>query len=40
MQETTDTRGIVSLYLPTIGSGGGSLSALSFDKQYYYAITG
>jgi len=35
VQKTTDTRGIVSLYLPTIGSGGGNLSALSFDKQYY-----
>ena len=35
VQKTTDTRGIVSLYLPTIGSGGGDLSALSFDKQYY-----
>ncbi|GIU68256.1 MAG: hypothetical protein KatS3mg001_106 [Candidatus Pacearchaeota archaeon] len=32
---TTDLRGIVSLYLPQIGSGGGNLSALSFDKQYY-----
>ena len=31
----TDTRGIVSLYLPQTGSGGGNLSQLSFDKQYY-----
>ncbi|MEK6840736.1 MAG: hypothetical protein AABX79_02165, partial [Nanoarchaeota archaeon] len=33
--QTTDSRGIVSIYLPTIGSGGGNLSSLSFDKQYY-----
>jgi hypothetical protein len=33
--KTTDSRGIVSLYLPTTGSGGGNLSALNFDKQYY-----
>ncbi|MEX0920306.1 MAG: hypothetical protein WDZ69_01845 [Candidatus Pacearchaeota archaeon] len=33
--QATDTRGIVSLYLPTVGSGGGNLSALNFDKQYY-----
>jgi len=33
--QTTDTRGIVSLYLPTAGSDGGNLSELSFDKQYY-----
>src|SRR3972149_5359621 len=32
---TTDARGIVSIYLPTLGSGGGNLSSLSFDKQYY-----
>ncbi|MEM3116728.1 MAG: hypothetical protein QXD63_02230, partial [Candidatus Pacearchaeota archaeon] len=32
---TTDSRGIVSIYLPKIGSGGGNLSSLSFDKQYY-----
>src|SRR3989344_656818 len=31
----TDTRGIVSLYLPTTGSDGGNLSSLDFDKQYY-----
>src|SRR3989338_7996671 len=31
----TDSRGIASLYLPTTGSGGGNLSALDFDKQYY-----
>src|SRR3972149_5051931 len=31
----TDARGIVSIYLPQIGSGGGNLSSLSFDKQYY-----
>ena len=35
VQKTTDTRGIVSLYLPTAGSSGGNLSELSFDKQYY-----
>ncbi len=33
--QTTDNRGIVSLYLPTTGSDGGNLSELSFDKQYY-----
>ncbi len=33
--QATDSRGIVSIYLPTIGSGGGNLSSLSFDKQYY-----
>jgi hypothetical protein len=33
--KTTDTRGIVSLYLPTTGSGGGSLSTLNYDTQYY-----
>ncbi len=32
---TTDSRGIVSLYLPQAGSGGGNLSQLSYDKQYY-----
>src|SRR3989344_4454098 len=32
---TTDSRGIVSIYLPTSGSGGGNLSTLDFDKQYY-----
>src|SRR3972149_5065924 len=32
---TTDARGIVSIYLPQSGSGGGNLSSLSFDKQYY-----
>ena len=31
----TDSRGIASLYLPTSGSGGGNLSTLDFDKQYY-----
>ncbi|MEX2017171.1 MAG: hypothetical protein WD876_01740, partial [Candidatus Pacearchaeota archaeon] len=31
----TDSRGVVSIYLPTVGSGGGNLSSLSFDKQYY-----
>ncbi len=31
----TDNRGIVSITLPTSGSGGGNLSTLSFDKQYY-----
>jgi hypothetical protein len=31
----TDSRGIVSIYLPTAGSGGGNLSELSFDQQYY-----
>lgn len=35
LTETTDTRGIVSIYLPTNGSGGGNLSELDFDKQYY-----
>jgi len=35
LTETTDTRGIVSIYLPTAGSGGGNLSELDFDKQYY-----
>jgi len=35
VNETTDTRGIVSIYLPTAGSGGGNLSELDFDKQYY-----
>lgn len=33
--QTTDSRGIVSIYLPTIGSGAGNLSSLSFDRQYY-----
>ncbi len=33
--QTTDTRGIVSLYLPTVGSGGGNLSLLDYDTQYY-----
>ena len=33
--KATDSRGIASIYLPTIGSGGGNLSSLSFDKQYY-----
>ncbi|MBU2616517.1 MAG: hypothetical protein KKB79_00880, partial [Nanoarchaeota archaeon] len=32
---TTDVRGITSAYLPTVGSGGGNLSQLDFDKQYY-----
>jgi len=31
----TDSRGIASIYLSTTGSGGGNLSALDFDKQYY-----
>ena len=35
ISQTTDSRGITSIYLPTIGSGGGNLSSLSFDKQYY-----
>ncbi|MBM3228558.1 hypothetical protein FJZ20_01580, partial [Candidatus Pacearchaeota archaeon] len=35
VQETTDTRGIVSLYLPQIGSNGGNLSSLDYDIQYY-----
>jgi hypothetical protein len=34
-QKATDVRGIVSIYLPTAGSGGGNLSTLDFDKQYY-----
>ncbi len=34
-QQTTDSRGIVSIYLPTVGSGGGNLSSLDFDRQYY-----
>ena len=33
--QTTDSRGIVSIYLTTIGSGGGNLSNLNFDSQYY-----
>ncbi|MFH1889566.1 MAG: hypothetical protein ABIJ58_01660, partial [Nanoarchaeota archaeon] len=32
---TTDNRGILSLYLPTTGSGGGTLSSLSYTTQYY-----
>lgn len=32
---TTDSRGIVSIYLPTIGSDGGNISSLGYDKQYY-----
>ncbi|MEK6847908.1 MAG: hypothetical protein AABX50_02165, partial [Nanoarchaeota archaeon] len=35
VQKTTDSRGIISIYLPQIGSGGGNLSSLDFDKQYY-----
>jgi hypothetical protein len=35
ISKATDSRGIVSLYLPTVGSGGGNLSNLGFDKQYY-----
>jgi hypothetical protein len=35
LTKATDTRGIVSIYLPAIGSGGGNLSGLDFDKQYY-----
>lgn len=31
----TDSRGIVSLYLPTVGSAGGNLSNLDYNKQYY-----
>jgi len=34
-QKATDSRGIVSIYLPTAGSGGGNLSSLDFDRQYY-----
>ena len=34
-QLTTDSRGIVSIYLPQIGTGGGNLSALNYDTQYY-----
>ncbi|MDP3986768.1 MAG: hypothetical protein Q8P81_00910, partial [Nanoarchaeota archaeon] len=32
---TTDDRAIASAYLPTAGLGGGNLSELDFDKQYY-----
>ena len=35
VSQATDARGIVSIYLPTVGSGGGNLSSLDFDKQYY-----
>jgi len=35
IQRATDSRGIVSIYLPTVGSGGGNLSSLNFDTQYY-----
>ncbi len=31
----TDSRGIISLYLPQNGSNGGNLSTLNYDKQYY-----
>ena len=31
---TTDSRGIVSIYLPAAGNGG-NLSTLNFDRQYY-----
>jgi len=33
--QATDSRGIISIYLPTMGSGGGNLSNLGYDKQYY-----
>jgi len=35
LSAATDSRGIVSIYLPTVGSGGGNLSNLGFDTQYY-----
>ena len=33
--QTTDARGILSLYLPATGSTSGSLSSLSYSSQYY-----
>ena len=35
VSQTTDSRGIVSIYLPPTGSGGGSLDTIDFDRQYY-----